>query len=123
MEHRDLPKPFPLDIPLSPMELDQVDYPDAKYWTLEEWQQFPANANGEASSSKLGFLCNEDGDPVNKARLRVMTDMAKKLWSDLFRYRFDHSPGGSLVRLPMNTSAIICESHFRNLRSARRIGK
>ena len=88
-ERRDLPKPFPLDIPLPPMELDQADYPDAKYWTLEDWQEYTNNANGEANSSKLGFLCNEDGDPVNKARLRVMMDMAKKLWSDLYRYRFD----------------------------------
>lgn len=71
------------------MELDQADYPDAKYWTLKAWQQYTNNANGEANFSKLGFLCNEDGDPVNKACLKVMTDMAKKLWSDLFRYRFD----------------------------------
>jgi hypothetical protein len=88
-QRRDLPKPFPLDIPPSPLELDQADYPDAKYWTLKRWQKHTDKANGDTNSSKLAFLCDEDGNLVSKDRIKVMADTARKLWSDLYRHRYD----------------------------------
>lgn len=71
------------------MELDQADYPDAKYWTLKEWQKHIDKANGDTNTSKLGFLCDEDGNPVSKDRIKAMADTARKLWSELYRHRYD----------------------------------
>ncbi|KAM6489241.1 hypothetical protein JOM56_015411, partial [Amanita muscaria] len=36
---------------------------------------------------KLAFICDEYGDFVGAARIKSMTDTAKKLWADLHHHR------------------------------------
>ena len=81
---------FPLKIPPALPQLDLDDYPNACFWTAQQWQQFLNNQMDYGNShGKLGFICDEDGNPVSKERIKKMTETAKKLWSDLFRHRYD----------------------------------
>ncbi|KAM6502663.1 hypothetical protein JOM56_002640 [Amanita muscaria] len=77
-----------LQIPPLPPALDQDDYPDATFWTSQSWQDY-VNKQSEQGEKvpKLSFICNEDGDFVGAARIKSMTDTAKKLWADLHHHR------------------------------------
>jgi hypothetical protein len=80
--------PFPLNIPHELEQLEQEEYPDVKFWTQDEWQDYCNNAN-EVKVKKLDFLCNKDGNPVTANHLKAMTDTTKKLWGDLYRFGYD----------------------------------
>lgn len=81
---------FPLRTPAALPPLDEEDYPNARFWTMQEWQKY-MNDQIEygRTPGKLGFICDEDGNPVSKERIKKMTDTAKKLWSDLYHHRYD----------------------------------
>ena len=81
---------FPLKTPLAPPQLDEEDYPNARFWTAQEWQKYVNDQMDYGNTlGKLGFICDEDGNPVLKERIKKMTEAAKKLWSDLYRHRYD----------------------------------
>jgi len=81
---------FPLSIPHLLPPLDKDEYPDARFWTSSEWQDYSnRKMDFGQQQNKLGFLCDEDGNTVTKDRIKVMTDTAKKLWGDLHHYRQD----------------------------------
>ena len=81
---------FPLRTPAALPQLDAEDYPDARFWTAQEWQRhMNEQIDYGRTPGKLGFICDEDGNSVSKERLKKMTETAKKLWSDLYRHRYD----------------------------------
>ena len=81
---------FPLISPPAPPLLDEEDYPHTRFWTMQEWQRFLNDQMDYGKSiGKLGFICDEDGNTVSKDRIKKMTETAKRLWSDLYRHRYD----------------------------------
>lgn len=74
---------FPM--PPSPDTCDKADYPDVKFWTLVEWQQYQSKFGGK----KLDFLTNEDGETIGKNRLKEMSAEARILFNELYRHRKD----------------------------------
>lgn len=81
---------FPLRSPSAPPQLDEEDYPNARFWTAQEWQKFWNDQTDYGKTpGKLGFICDEDGNTVSKDRIKKMTETAKRLWSDLYRHRYD----------------------------------
>ena len=82
------PKSSSLQIPPSPPPLHQSDYPDALFWTLESWQDYCDEQRQKGESvTKLGFICDEDGNFVELTRIKNMTDTAKKIWNQLHHHR------------------------------------
>ena len=84
------PDAFLLIIPPPPSELDQEDYSEAKFWTQTDWQNYVSCETDRGNApTKLGFLCDEEGNVVSKERIRKMTDTAKKIWGELHHHRYD----------------------------------
>ncbi|KAF8522463.1 hypothetical protein BU17DRAFT_64389 [Hysterangium stoloniferum] len=73
-----------LTIPPSPANSSRVEFPDVKFWTRSDWQQFTKDCIERGRDfKKLGFLTNEEGQALGDTRISVMTDYAKQLWNSL----------------------------------------
>jgi hypothetical protein len=77
----------PLQKMPTPLPVDQVDYPDAVYWTQQSWQDYSQQREQKGEKvKKLGFICTEDGEFVGAVRIKTMTETAKKLWNHLHHH-------------------------------------
>lgn len=86
-ENGDLDK---LVIPCASEELDPDDYVSARFWTQTSWNDLKRNKVNQGFNVKnLGFICDEDGNPVSKERLATMTKRAKQLWTTCYHLRMD----------------------------------
>ena len=84
-----------LTIPPSLEELDSNDYDDVAYWSHDDWKDFKKKAElRNRSYDKLDFICDEDGKPVDYARLGEITTYARELWVDLYTHRRDPQTWG-----------------------------
>jgi hypothetical protein len=111
---------FPLKTPPALPQLDPDDYPNARFWTAQEWQKFVNDQMDYGSThGKLGFICDEDGDPVAKERIKKMTETAKNC-GDLYRHRYDPDTW-RCVRL--NILQLTCVLHMKNYASVPIIGR
>ncbi len=62
----------PLQKMPTPLPVDQVDYPDAVYWTQQSWQDYSQQREQKGEKvKKLGFICTEDGEFVGAVRIKT----------------------------------------------------
>jgi hypothetical protein len=73
-----------LQIPPSPPLVSRDEFPDAKFWKSDSWQEYFGR---KTDVPKLGFVTDEHGQFVGPNRLRDMSETAKKLWAHLHHYR------------------------------------
>jgi hypothetical protein len=79
-----------LIIPNPPPSCNQDDFPDVRFWTRSEWNEYvdKENENGR-NPSKVGFICQKDGSMVSDARLTTIGKEANQLWAEIYRERQD----------------------------------
>ena len=74
----------PLQIPPSPPLVSHDEFPDAKFWKSNSWQEY---CGRRTNVPKLGFVTDEDGKFVGSIHLKIMSETAKKLWAHLHHHR------------------------------------
>ena len=79
-----------LAIPNPPPPCNQDDFQGIQFWTRSRWNLYvdKENENGR-NPSKLGFICDKDGNTVSDARLATIGKEANQLWAELYRERQD----------------------------------
>ena len=81
-----------LVVPDQPRPLDEEDYPDVLYWCEESWVKYIEEQRERGKSSpRLGFLTDNNGNPVTEARIKTFMSTAKQAWNELYRLRLDPS--------------------------------
>lgn len=81
-----------LEIPVSPSICDKDDYPAVRWWVEDSWDKYEAQQRDlSRPCKKLDFICDEDGVTISIDRLKVMTEMAKQLWNEMYHKRKDPS--------------------------------
>lgn len=73
-----------LQVPLSPPLVNRNEFPDAKFWKSDSWQEY---CGRRTDVPKLGFVTDEDSEFVGPNRLKNMSETAKKLWTHLHHHR------------------------------------
>ena len=74
----------PLSIPPPPTPLDQKDFPNVRFWSLKEWNDYKATRQrNNETLSKLAFITTNSGEPVGNGYLEKMSEMARSLFNDL----------------------------------------
>jgi hypothetical protein len=82
-------------IPPSPPECNQRDFESVKYWTRGEWVRHQKDCEDRGKDyKKLGFLTDEDGEPLDDDQIDSMTKYARILWNSLFKEREDPKSWG-----------------------------
>jgi hypothetical protein len=72
--------------------LDEDDYPEVLYWHEESWVKHTEEKRERGQNpSRLGFLTNDDGNPVTESRITAFMSAAKQAWNELYRLRLDPS--------------------------------
>jgi hypothetical protein len=72
--------------------LRKEDYPDVPYWREESWVKYTEEQRERGKvPSKLGFLTDDDGNPVLESRIKTFMSIAKQAWNELYRLRLDPS--------------------------------
>lgn len=85
-------KPEALVIPDAPESLDEEDYPDVPYWQESDWTTHcERQKDCGKTTSKLGFLTDDDGNPLPESRIKKFMSNAKLAWNELYRHRLDPS--------------------------------
>ena len=79
-----------LNISEAPEILDESDYPQVSYWYESNWMENNERQKDcRKSVSKLGFLTDQNGNPVTESRIKEFTSQARQLWTELYRHRLD----------------------------------
>jgi hypothetical protein len=74
----------------APQSLHEEDYPDIPYWREQSWvKYFEEQRERGNTPSRLGFLTDDDGDPVTESRIKTFMTTAKQAWNELYRLRLD----------------------------------
>lgn len=85
-------KPDSLVVPNQPRPLDEEDYPEVLYWCEESWVKHTEEERERGRNPpRLGFLTDDDGNPVTEARIKMFMSTAKQAWNELYRLRLDPS--------------------------------
>lgn len=83
-------KPDVLVIPKGPEPLDQDDYPCVLYWRESDWATHCERQKDLGRTMpKLGFLTDDEGNPVAESRMKKFMSHAKHAWNELYRLRLD----------------------------------
>ena len=81
-----------LIVPDQSRPLDEEDYPAVLYWHEESWVKHTKEQRERGRTpSRLGFLTDDDGNPVTESRIKMFTSTAKQAWNELYRLRLDPS--------------------------------
>jgi hypothetical protein len=105
--------PKGLVVPNAPEPLDEEDYPAVHYWHDRDWIKHTERQKDRRQGiQRLGFLTNEDGNPVTESRIKAFTSTAKQAWNELYRHRLD--PASWTKKTPKAASylAYIMKTHF-----------
>ncbi|KAH9485900.1 hypothetical protein JR316_0002817 [Psilocybe cubensis] len=84
--------PSRLTVPPEVPDAEEDDYPLARYWDESSWKAFKekeANANRHVKTT--AYLTDEEGDPLDKARLTLISQTLKSCFNELHHYRLDPS--------------------------------
>ena len=85
-------KPDSLVVPNQLWPLDKEDYPEVLYWCKESWVKHTEEEREcGRNPPKLGFLTDDDGNPVIEARIKTFISTAKQAWNELYRLWLDPS--------------------------------
>jgi len=76
--------------PPSPEPVEQDDYPNVRFWKLEEWSKYVERQKemGQTYPS-MGWLTDEDGIDLDDEVLKKMTLEAYGIFSKLYYHRLD----------------------------------
>ena len=76
-------KPDSLVVPDQPRPLDEEDYPEVLYWCEESWVKHTEEERERGRNPpRLGFLTNDDGNPVTEAWIKTFMSTAKQAWNE-----------------------------------------
>jgi hypothetical protein len=79
-----------LTVPDRPQPLDEEDYLGVLYWQEELWVKHTEEQRERGQNpSRLGFLTDDDGNPVTEPRIKMFMSTAKQAWNELYRLRLD----------------------------------
>jgi hypothetical protein len=79
-----------LVVPDQPQPLDEEDYPEVLYWQEELWAKHTEEQKERGQNPpRLGFLTDDDGNPVPESRIKFFMATAKQAWNELYRLRLD----------------------------------
>ena len=75
-----------LVVPNQPRPLNEEDYPDVLFWHEESWVKHTEEQRecGQ-NTSRLGFLTDDNGNPVTESRIKIFMSTAKQAWNELYR--------------------------------------
>lgn len=82
--------PDTLIIPDVPKPLDEDDYPNVLFWYEDDWiKHIEQQKDGGKVISRLGFLTDNDGNPMSESQIKIFKSTAKQVWNELYRHRLD----------------------------------
>ena len=82
--------PESLIVPDRLQPLDEEDYPEVPYWREELWaKHIEEQRERRKNPSRLGFLTDDDGNPVMESRIKMFMVIAKQAWNELYHLRLD----------------------------------
>jgi hypothetical protein len=96
-----------LIVPDQPRPLDEEDYLDVLYWREDSWVKHTEEQRERGRvPPRLGFLTDDDGNPVTESRIKTFMSTAKQAWNELYRLRLD--PSSWTKKTPKAASYLAC---------------
>ena len=78
-------KPETLVVPHAPEPLDEENYPLVPYWQEADWMTHCEHQKDHGKTTpKLGFLTDDDGNPLMESTIKKFMFHAKLAWNELY---------------------------------------